>query len=266
VKLHFISGLPRSGSTLLASILRQNPRFAASIMSPVGQVVTDAVTAMGPANEAEIFISDEQRRRVVRGIFENFYQHTGAAVVFDNNRRWCNNLPILFACFPDSKVIVCARQPAMIADSFERLFFKNGMRPSVIYGGRANTTPYQRVSALMSEGGVLGYALQALEAAYYGPHRHMLHIVNFNDLTMRPAMTLDMIHDAIGEREFDYDFDHIAPIPGASEFDNRVSTPGLHDLRSKVEYKAPIPVLPRAILDNMPKPFWLVNGSETKSR
>ena len=26
-KLHFIAGLPRSGSTLLAGILRQNPRF-----------------------------------------------------------------------------------------------------------------------------------------------------------------------------------------------------------------------------------------------
>jgi sulfotransferase len=25
--IHFISGLPRSGSTLLAAILRQNPRF-----------------------------------------------------------------------------------------------------------------------------------------------------------------------------------------------------------------------------------------------
>jgi hypothetical protein len=27
-RLHFISGLPRSGSTLLSAILRQNPRFS----------------------------------------------------------------------------------------------------------------------------------------------------------------------------------------------------------------------------------------------
>jgi sulfotransferase len=26
-RFHFISGLPRSGSTLLAALLRQNPRF-----------------------------------------------------------------------------------------------------------------------------------------------------------------------------------------------------------------------------------------------
>jgi len=32
---HFISGLPRSGSTLLSAILRQNPRFYAGMTSPV---------------------------------------------------------------------------------------------------------------------------------------------------------------------------------------------------------------------------------------
>jgi hypothetical protein len=31
--IHFISGLPRSGSTLLAAILRQNPHFHATISS-----------------------------------------------------------------------------------------------------------------------------------------------------------------------------------------------------------------------------------------
>ena len=34
--IHFISGLPRSGSTLLVAILRQNPRFHAGMTSPVG--------------------------------------------------------------------------------------------------------------------------------------------------------------------------------------------------------------------------------------
>ena len=33
-KMHFISGLPRSGSTLLSAILRQNPRFYAAMSSP----------------------------------------------------------------------------------------------------------------------------------------------------------------------------------------------------------------------------------------
>ncbi|HEX8778946.1 MAG TPA: sulfotransferase, partial [Rhodanobacter sp.] len=38
-KFHFISGLPRSGSTLLAAILKQNPRFRAGMTSPLADIM-----------------------------------------------------------------------------------------------------------------------------------------------------------------------------------------------------------------------------------
>ncbi|MEH1864722.1 MAG: hypothetical protein V7K69_06870 [Nostoc sp.] len=45
-KMHFISGLPRSGSTLLGALLRQNPWFHASMTSPVGGMVNPMLEAM----------------------------------------------------------------------------------------------------------------------------------------------------------------------------------------------------------------------------
>ena len=39
---HFISGLPRSGSTMLSAILRQNPRFHAGMSSPVASLFEGA--------------------------------------------------------------------------------------------------------------------------------------------------------------------------------------------------------------------------------
>ncbi len=44
-KIHFISGLPRSGSTLLGALLRQNRRFHASMSSPVGSLVNRMLEA-----------------------------------------------------------------------------------------------------------------------------------------------------------------------------------------------------------------------------
>jgi hypothetical protein len=48
--VHFISGLPRSGPTLLAGWLRQNPRFHAGMSGPVGglfsMLVSDPAAAM----------------------------------------------------------------------------------------------------------------------------------------------------------------------------------------------------------------------------
>ncbi len=50
--IHFISGLPRSGSTLLSAILRQNPRFHAMMTSPVGAIYLAMLGAVSRKNEA----------------------------------------------------------------------------------------------------------------------------------------------------------------------------------------------------------------------
>ncbi len=61
-KIHFISGLPRSGSTELFALLRQNPRFHAGMSSPVGGLVNCLLEAMSQDNEFSVFITPEQKR------------------------------------------------------------------------------------------------------------------------------------------------------------------------------------------------------------
>lgn len=60
MKAHFISGLPRSGSTLLAAI-----RFHAAMTSPVGGLVERMLEAMSENNEFSVFISPEQKRVLI---------------------------------------------------------------------------------------------------------------------------------------------------------------------------------------------------------
>ncbi|MBU6418016.1 MAG: sulfotransferase, partial [Xanthomonadaceae bacterium] len=74
---HFISGLPRSGSTLLAAILRQNPRFHAGMTSPVADIMGAVVAEMSSKNDFSYAISDAARVAVLRGLVENFYSAAG---------------------------------------------------------------------------------------------------------------------------------------------------------------------------------------------
>jgi sulfotransferase len=53
--IHFISGLPRAGSTLLAAILSQNPVLHAGITSPMGSFVSSLLRDMSQGNEAAVF-------------------------------------------------------------------------------------------------------------------------------------------------------------------------------------------------------------------
>lgn len=267
MQYNFISGLPRSGSTLLASILRQNPKFTASIMTPVGRVVTDLLMSMSGQNEAHMFLTEQHKRQMLRGIFSAYYEYDDLEtnVAFDNNRRWCANMSLLADLYPESKVICCVRSPAAIVDSFERLFQKNPLDMSEIYGARSNLTVYNRVEELMKSVGVVGFALNAFRSAYYGPFKDKLLIINYSDLCRSPHRIMKDLHLSLGFSEFNYDFEHIYPIPGTEIFDKELGTPGLHNLKPSVVYEERATVLPPDIFQNLPKPFWNVKKEATHS-
>src|SRR5262249_49243958 len=100
-KIFFISGLPRSGSTLLGAILRQNPAISAGMTSPMYSLVSGLLPRLSNANEFNVFISDGARLRLLRGLFENFYADQGREIVLDTNRHWTSKLPLLLQLFPD---------------------------------------------------------------------------------------------------------------------------------------------------------------------
>ena len=89
-RYHFIAGLPRSGSTLLAAILSQNPRFRAGMTSPVGSLFAGVLAQCSAGSEFGAVISRDQRVRLLRGLFDSYYADDGLAasheVVFDTNR------------------------------------------------------------------------------------------------------------------------------------------------------------------------------------
>ncbi|HET6907452.1 MAG TPA: sulfotransferase, partial [Rhodanobacteraceae bacterium] len=65
-RIHFISGFPRAGTTLLGAILRQNPRFHAGMTSPVGDMVSALIGEMSGKNDFSVFITEQQRQAVLR--------------------------------------------------------------------------------------------------------------------------------------------------------------------------------------------------------
>lgn len=123
---HFISGLPRSGSTLLAAILRQNPRFHAGMTSPVGTLFAGMLNQFAAGTEFGSTITHAQRRRPVRGLFDAYYaDQADKSVIFDTNRMWSAKMPALLDQFPGAKVIACVRNVAWIMDSLERRYRAN---------------------------------------------------------------------------------------------------------------------------------------------
>ena len=120
-EFHFISGLPRSGSTLLAAILGQNPRFQTGVTTPVASIVNAVLAQCSAGNEWAAMVSREQRHTMVRALFAAYYSGCNKPVVFDTNRSWSARMPMLLDLFPGAKMLACVRNVGWVMDSLERL-------------------------------------------------------------------------------------------------------------------------------------------------
>jgi sulfotransferase len=256
--IHFISGLPRSGSTLLAAILRQNPRFHAGMSSPVGSLFTALQAAMSRRNEGAIFIDEEQKRELLKGIFTNYYHAIHSQkVVFDTNRAWCSKLPTLVRLFPAAKVICCVRHVPWIMDSIERLIRDNAFELSAIFGYEALNTVYTRVNRLATSDGLVGFALDALREAFWSEYADRLILVGYEALVKRPEDTLKQLYDFLGERWYAHDFNNVEY--EAEAFDLALGTPNLHKVRRKVEWIERKTILPPELFNRFVNDaFWTV--------
>ena len=243
--IHFISGLPRAGSTLLAALLRQNPRFSAGMTSPVGSLFNAMLAATSQRNESAVFLDDAQRVRLLRACFEAYYADIHPQqLVFDTNRLWTTRLSALTALFPASQVICCVRNPAWVVDSIESLVRRNAFELSGIFNFEPGGTVYSRVDGLSKPDGMVGFAWNALREAVYGPQADRLLLVRYESLTANPIATLAAIYHAIGEPLFAHDPEHIDPVYDMIDFDARLGTPGLHEVRSAVRAQPRTTVLP----------------------
>lgn len=253
---HFISGLPRSGSTLLAALLRQNPRFHAGMTSPVGDMFVALLDAMSDRKETSVFLDDDARQRVLRGMMTNYYATSEAKVIFDTSRLWCSKMDALTRLFPRAKLIACVRDTAWIIDSIERLVRRNAFRPSGIFNFQAGGTVYSRAGALASSDGIVGFAYDALREACFGEHaKHML-LVQYDTLANNPRKALAAIYDFIGEPWFEHDVDNVEFEEGRA-CDERLGTPGLHAVRRQVRAESRPPLLPQDLFQRFEgDAFW----------
>lgn len=241
-QLHFISGLPRSGSTLLAALLRQNPRFEAGMSGPLAGLFGALVGQMSARNEYSVFIDDAKRERVLRGLFDTFYADCQAEVIFDTSRGWCGWMPAIAKLFPDAKVIACVRDVSWVVDSIERLVQRNVFSPSSIFGYTPGGTVYTRANAVVAADGLVGGPYDALKQACYGAQRNRLLVMQYETLTSDPTATMRAIYDFLGEPLFAHDFGNVAY--DVAEFDDRAGTPGLHTVRGTVKAEPRETLLP----------------------
>jgi sulfotransferase len=85
---HFLAGLPRSGNTLLSSILNQNSTIYSTPLSPLAGLMWDY---RGIYNTEPISRNEENKLRAntfLSSFIDNFYKDIEKPIIIDREKMW----------------------------------------------------------------------------------------------------------------------------------------------------------------------------------
>jgi sulfotransferase len=148
IRIHFMSGLPQSGSTMLSGTLWQNPRFSRDDDERGGRhLFVNAECDQQQERGRGLYRSGTETRTAARSLGQllSFHRRRQSGVRYEP--LGFTKLPALTEHFPSAKVICCVRSISRIIDSVKRLIRRNAFELSGLFGFDAGGTVYTRVTA-----------------------------------------------------------------------------------------------------------------------
>mgnify|MGYP001274593421 FL=1 len=251
---YFISGLPRSGSTLLSAILRQNPDFYADISTPVESLVGTTIKIISEG-ESNLVITEKQRKNLLHGIFDGYYKHIDKPVIFDCSRNWTKNTNLLQALFPYTKILCPVRDIVSILSSFENITSKNPFHTKILT--EHNDNVFVRCDEMMDKNtGLVSKPWIALQEGY-ALNPCMIYFIEYENMCKDPEKIMRGVYEFLDKPYFPHDFENIEY--SNENFDKAINIKDLHTVKKRVEYKPPRNVLPLEIVQKYKKmnmEFW----------
>lgn len=254
---YFISGLPRSGSTLLSAILKQNPKFYADISSQINNLVKNSIDTIS-SSENNLSISEDQRKNIISGIFDGYYKHIDNPIIFDSCRGWTRQTQLLKSLFPNTKILCPVRDIVSIINSFEIISSKSPFYTTKLT--ESNFNVFARCDGLMDRNaGIIANPWISLQEGY-AINPQMIMFVEYENLCKNPEKTIKKIYEFLEMPYYSHDFDNVEY--SNELFDKSCNIKDLHTVKRKVEYNPPKCILPPEIVkkyQEMNMEFWRTN-------
>ena len=217
--IFFLSGLPRTGSTLLTSILSQNPQIHAKGNSPLCQVMWDLQVSCFSTQQMQN--NPDATARLLSSIPKTFYENSTANIV-DKCRSWTlpDNLSLIDNYITKSpKVIVMLRPIVEIVKSFVFIRTMNNWQDPEQGLLDDRSEPIMR----SLDGVKNAISINSGQFAFYW----------YEDLVNNPELIINNIYEFCGWDKFNHHFDNIKNL--SPEKDDLLNLIGLHDIRPKLE-------------------------------
>jgi sulfotransferase len=201
-EVYFIFGLPKSGTALLTSVLKQNTKLHIEENSYLSNIIANLAS-----NWTEIK-DTEKKKNVYKGIVDGFYKSAEQNIIFDSSNQWPSLIKVMNEVQSSPiKILNLVRNPAEIISVFEKEYRENPFALS--FSGNQISTIHMRNQTLLMSDGLVGSSLMALENAVTTGYQKQMLFVDYNNFCNEPSSQMKRITEFFNLPKYSYDFKNI---------------------------------------------------------
>lgn len=238
--IFFLSGLPRSGNTLLSAILNQNPEVFVSPSSPLLDNLT-VIDSMLKTNEPTKVVDYEvQTTTALQEFTKGFYKDIDKPVIIDRNKGWGDKRSMYLAykyVTDKPKVIYMVRDVTEILASFiklvgndENTFMDRGIAEWQIHPYGEQTINDLRCEWLMRNqvGACLVTLTELLNLNI------PVCLIEYNDLVINPEQEINKVYEFLELPKYKHDFNNITKLENEDLLNANLPA-NLHNVLTKIK-------------------------------
>jgi len=247
-ELFFLVALPRSGNTLFASIMNQNPNLVVTANSITLEIMKD-IFLLKQTDVFQNYPDHKSLDNVLDCVFDIYYKDWSQRYIIDRGPVMTSaNLMLMQKHFKRPfKVVIILRDLMDVLASYIK-WFEN--EPTAFPNKYGYTTIEQKLSMLMNKDGAIAKDLEAIKNSFYYPE--LCHYLRYDDLVTNPESEIAKIYKFLKIPVFKHAFKNLKQINiNGIGYDDTIVGNKMHTIKNEVRkednpYKA---MIPKRIID-----------------
>jgi hypothetical protein len=247
-KIFFLAGFPRSGNTLLTSILNQNPDVCCTANSITLEIMKDVFLL----KRTDVFINYPDHKsldNVLDVVYSVYYKDWNFKYIIDRGPAGTpGNLTLLKKHFKQEIKIIFLVRPLLevlaswitwaekTPDSFIRKDTKN---------------PTEACHYLMKDEGQIMKEMKCMQNLLKPENKHHVHFVDYKEIVAKPAATMKGIYKFFNIPPFKHRFTNLEQVKvNGLSYDDTLMGKGVHAIKTKklIKSKTDVNILPSEII------------------
>jgi len=243
-QLFFLVAMPRSGNTLFASIMNQNPEIVCTANSITLEIIKDLFLL----KETDVFKNYPDHKsldNVLDSVFDTYYKDWPQRIIIDRGPvMTTGNLELMQKYFKRPfKCIVILRDLMDVLASYMKWYTEN---PDAFPNRYNCKNDEEKLGMIMNKDGAIAKDLEAIKNSYNYPE--MCLYIKYDDLVTQPEQEFKKIYKFIGEPYFNHRFENLQQVEvNGMKYDDTIVGKNMHTIRNVVRK------VPNTYIDKIPK-------------